>query len=164
MKRAAKAWQIRNTALLLRRQSHSGGWGQAFCTESLRAVGGFDPGQWNFVLEDHEIIHRMMRRGTMRYSNALWCMPSLRERDRDSVRWNFFERLTYSLTAPFAGDWYFYSFLWGRLERRKLFSQRLRERQFQQPEDISLVPSHRCEDDVARRVDSQLQPAATTGG
>jgi glycosyltransferase involved in cell wall biosynthesis len=139
IKRAAKAWQILNTARLLRRQSHSGGWGQAFCTASLRAAGGFDPGLWNFVLEDHEVIHRLMRQGRMRYSNELWCMPSLRKRDRDSVRWTSVERLTYSLTAPLAGDWYFYSFLSRRLQRRKLFSHCLRERQYQQQDDQPLL-------------------------
>jgi glycosyltransferase involved in cell wall biosynthesis len=135
IKRAAKAWKMRNTARLLRRQSHTGGWGQAFCVQSLRAVGGFDPNRWNFVLEDHEVIHRLMRCGRMRYAKTLWCMPSPRKRDRDSVRWTFVERLTYSLTVPWAGDWYFYSFLSRRLQRRKLFSHSLRERQHQQPDD-----------------------------
>lgn len=140
--RAAKAWQILNTARLLRRQSHSGGWGQAFCTESLRAVGGFDPSRWNFVLEDHEIIHCLMRQGKMRYSKALWCMPSDRIRDRDPASWTWIERLTYSLTAPWAGDWYFYVFLSRRLQRRKLFSHRLRERQHQHPDaHLSVEPS-----------------------
>lgn len=141
MNRAVKAWQIRNTARLLRRQSHSGGWGQTFCTKSLRAVGGFDPARWDYVLEDHEIIHRLMRKGRMRYSDALWCMPSPRDRDRDSTRWTLVERLIYATAAPWVGDWFFYSFLAARLRRRSLFSSRLRERQYQPPVQVSLVPS-----------------------
>ncbi|MEN2788239.1 glycosyltransferase family 2 protein [Sphingomonas oligophenolica] len=155
IKRAAKAWQIRNTARLLRRQSHSGGWGQAFCTGSLCAVGGFDPSVWNFVLEDHEVIHRLMRQGRMRYSNDLWCMPSPRKRDRDSVRWTFIERLTYSLVAPWAGDWYFYSFLSRRLQRRKLFSHRLRERQYQQPDERPLFASRPIDVTIATQANRE---------
>ncbi|MEN2709360.1 glycosyltransferase family 2 protein [Sphingomonas sp. NPDC092331] len=140
--RAARAGTIRLAARLLPRQSHAGGAGQAFCTATLRAVGGFDPDRWNFVLEDHEVIHRMMPRGRMLYSEAFWCMPSPRERDRHSIRWNLFERLTYSVTAPWAGDWFFYSFLSRRLRRRRLLSQCIRERQFQQIEETELVPTH----------------------
>ncbi|WP_137861699.1 MULTISPECIES: glycosyltransferase family A protein [unclassified Sphingomonas] len=140
--RAARAETIRKAARLLPRQSHTGGAGQAFCTATLRAVGGFDPDRWNFVLEDHEVIHRIMRKGTMHYSDALWCMPSPRERDRDSIRWTLFERLAYSVAAPWAGDWFFYSFLSARLRKRRLLSHNIRERQFQQTEETKLVPTH----------------------
>lgn len=140
--RAARAETIRKAARLLPRQSHTGGAGQAFCTATLRTVGGFDPDRWNYVLEDHEVIHRMMTRGAMHYSEAMWCMPSSRERDRDSIRWTLFERLTYSATAPWAGDWFFYSFLSARLRKRRLLSHRIRERQFQQIEENELVPTH----------------------
>ncbi len=129
-------------ARLLSRQCHAGGAGQAFCTRSLRAAGGFDPARWNFVLEDHEVIHRTMQKGRMGYSNEMWCMPSLRERDRDSIRWTLVERLLYAAAAPIAGDWFFYTFLARRLQRRRLLSNRIRERQYQHLEGPVLVPSH----------------------
>lgn len=140
--RQAKARTFLTAARLLPRQCHAGGAGQAFCTAALRAAGGFDPDRWNYVLEDHEVIHRVMRHGTMGYADDLWCRPSPRERDRDSIRWTLFERLLYSAAAPWTGDWFFYSFLAGRLRRRRLSSQRIRERQYQHIESPVLAPSH----------------------
>ena len=118
-------------ARLLPRQSHTGGAGQAFRTDALRAAGGFDPRRWNYVLEDHEIIHRVTRYGQMRSGERFWCAPSPRPRDRASIRWNLTERLVYSAAAPWAGDWFFYRFLAGRLRARQLTSERIRERAFQ---------------------------------
>jgi hypothetical protein len=140
--RKVKSRGFLTMARLLPRQSHAGGAGQAFCTATLRASGGFDADRWNYVLEDHEIIHRMMRHGTMGYADALWCRPSTRERDRESIRWTLFERLLYSAAAPRLGDWFFYSFLADRLQRRRLSSQRIRERQYQHVEGQVLAPSH----------------------
>lgn len=119
------------TARVLPRQCHTGGAGQAFRTEVLNAAGGFDADRWNYVLEDHEIIHRVMKHGTMRYSTDFWCTPSARERDRESIRWTLTERLMYSATAAWAGDWFFYDFLAPRLQSRRLASQSIRERAFQ---------------------------------
>ncbi|WP_084250440.1 glycosyltransferase [Sphingomonas mali] len=129
-------------ARLLPHQSHAGGAGQAFRTSALRAAGGFDPDRWNYVLEDHEIIHRVMRAGTMGYAQDLWCAPSPRERDRDSIRWTLFERLVYSAAAPRAGDWFFYSFLAARLRRRRLLSNRIRERRYQHLEGPAFASPH----------------------
>ncbi len=140
--RITKARSTLAAAWLLPRQCHTGGAGQAFNTELLQAAGGFDPRRWSFVLEDHEVIHRVMTRGSMRYSRELWCIPSLRDRDRDSIRWTAFERLIYSVTAPWAGDWFFYSFLARRLRQRRLFSDRVRERQFQTLEGPARATSH----------------------
>lgn len=123
------------TARLLPRQCHTGGAGQAFHVDTLRAAGGFDAMLWNYVLEDHEVIHRMMKRGTMRYAPDLWCAPAPRERDRESIRWTLVERLMYSALAPKAGDWFFYKFLAPRLRSRRLVSQSIRERAFQIPVD-----------------------------
>lgn len=128
----AQGRRIIGAARALPRQCHTGGAGQAFRTATLRAVGGFEPSRWNYVLEDHEIIHRVMQRGTMRYAADLWCMPSPRERNRASIRWTLIERLLYSATAPWAGDWFFYGFLGKRLRSRKLLSQSIREAPFQQ--------------------------------
>ena len=131
---AIQGGRMAKAARLLPRQCHTGGAGQAFCTAALRAAGGFDAKRWNFVLEDHEIIHRVMRRGTMRYASDLWCMPSPRERDRASIRWTLVERLVYSAAAPWAGDWFFYRFLSRRLRARQLLSHRIRERAFHEIE------------------------------
>ncbi|AIT08011.1 glycosyl transferase family 2 [Sphingomonas taxi] len=127
----AEARRILSAAKLLPRQCHAGGAGQCFDVETLRAVGGFDAAIWGYILEDHEVIHRTMARGRMLYSQDLWCMPSPRERDRDSIRWTLFERLVYSATAPWAGSWFFYRFLARRLQRRKLLSVQIRERAHQ---------------------------------
>jgi len=140
--RQAAARSFLTVARLLPRQSHAGGAGQAFRTSALRAAGGFDGGRWNYVLEDHEIIHRVMRAGTMGYAQDLWCAPSPRERDRDSIRWTLFERLVYSAAAPRAGDWFFYSFLASRLRRRRLLSNRIRERQYQHLEGPAFASPH----------------------
>lgn len=127
---------------LLSRQCHAGGAGQAFRTAGLRAAGGFDGERWGYVLEDHEVIHRTMRRGAMRYARDLWCSPSPRPRDRSSIRWTGFERLVYALAAPFAGDWFFYTFLARRLARRRLSSDRIRERHHQGAEGTAFAATY----------------------
>lgn len=138
--RAARARAILGAARVLPRQCHTGGAGQAFDVAALRAGGGFDARRWNLVLEDHEIIHRVMAHGEMRYSADLWCMPSPRERDRESTRWTLLERVLYSAAAPWAGDWFFYAFLAPRLRRRRLASASIRERAFHVPDaDASLA-------------------------
>ncbi|WP_242097206.1 glycosyltransferase family A protein [Sphingomonas sp. CROZ-RG-20F-R02-07] len=121
------------TARMLRGQCHTGGAGQAFRTDALRAGGGFCADRWSYVLEDHEIIHRVLKHGTMAYSERLWCAPSPRERNRDSIRWTLAERLVYATTSAIAGDWFFYRFLATRLRARQLTSDRIRERPFQAP-------------------------------
>lgn len=126
-----EARRIAATAALLRGQCHTGGAGQAFRTDALRRAGGFDADRWGWVLEDHEIIHRVLRHGTMGYAADLWCCPAPRERDRASIRWTLGERLLYCTLAPVAGDWFFYRFLASRLRSRRLTSARIRERQFQ---------------------------------
>ncbi|MEA1082935.1 glycosyltransferase family A protein [Sphingomonas sp. CD22] len=135
----AEARKILSAAKLLPRQCHAGGAGQCFDVEALRAVGGFDAAIWGYILEDHEVIHRTMTRGRMLYSQDLWCMPSPRERDRESIRWTLFERLVYSATAPWAGSWFFYRFLARRLQRRKLLSVQMRERAHQHVEGAAVA-------------------------
>jgi glycosyltransferase involved in cell wall biosynthesis len=123
-----KALHIRFVPSLLRRQCHTGGAGQVFRTIALRRAGGFDARRWNYVLEDHEIIHRVHREGGMKYGTRFWCSPSPRERNRESIRWTLAERLVYHAVAPIAGDWFFYGFLARRLDRRRMTSERIRER------------------------------------
>jgi glycosyltransferase involved in cell wall biosynthesis len=127
-RRLRTATHKRMMSRLLLRQCHTGGAGQAFRTDALRAAGGFSPRHWNLVLEDHEIIHRVMRHGTMRYARGLWCSPSSRLRDRAPAKWTALEQLFYHVTMPIAGDWFFYRFLGPRLAARHLTSESLRER------------------------------------
>ena len=116
---------------LLAHQCHAGGAGQAFHTEALRRAGGFDANRWNLVLEDHEVMHRVSKLGRVAYGMGLWCHPSPRERDRDSIRWTFAERLAYHFARPSRQDRFFYDYLGPRLRARKLSSDRIRERAFQ---------------------------------
>ena len=125
---ALAALKIVLAGKLLRGQCHAGGAGQVFRTAVLRAAGSYDPRRWNLVLEDHEIAHQVMKRGRMTYGARLWCAPSTRHRDRDSVSWNVFQRVVYHAVAGMAPDWYFQRFLGPRLGRRNLSSERLRER------------------------------------
>jgi glycosyltransferase involved in cell wall biosynthesis len=125
------ALHIRVMPSLLRRQCHTGGAGQVFHTAALRRAGGFDAKLWNYVLEDHEIIHRVHREGGMKYSARFWCSPSPRPRNRESIRWTLGERILYHALAPVAGDWFFYRFLAARLDRRRMTSERIRERPVQ---------------------------------
>ncbi|WP_343527170.1 glycosyltransferase family A protein [Sphingomonas sp.] len=140
--RRRESANIRLAARLMPRQCHAGGAGQAFRTEALKAAGGFDPRRWNYVLEDHEVIHRVMRHGTMHYADAFWCVPSDRERDRESIRWTLVERLVYSATAPIAGDWFFYKFLARRLDARRLTTERMRERAYQHLAGVVREPAY----------------------
>ncbi|WP_294047229.1 glycosyltransferase family A protein [Sphingomonas sp.] len=140
--RAAKARSFLAGARILSRQCHAGGAGQAFRTAALRAAGGFDGDRWSYVLEDHEVINRTMRHGAMRYAADLWCTPSPRPRNRASIRWTGFERLMYAASAPFAGDWFFYTFLARRLAKRRLSSDRIRERPFQGAEGTAFATTY----------------------
>jgi glycosyltransferase involved in cell wall biosynthesis len=129
----AAAARIRIVSGLLPRQCHSGGAGQAFRTAALRRVGGFDATRWNWVLEDHEIMHRIVAVGAIEYGPGFWCAPSPRDRDRASIRWTLMERILYHATPTRLRDLFFYRFLAARLKARRLTSDRIRERQFQHP-------------------------------
>jgi glycosyltransferase involved in cell wall biosynthesis len=114
-------------AHLFPRQCLTGGAGQAFRRDQLIAAGGFDPGHWNLVLEDHEVCHRLARLGSIAYDRTFWCDPCDRARNRPTTRWNTLERLLYHASASRFGDWFFYHFLGPRLETRRLVSAALRE-------------------------------------
>ncbi len=128
----ASALHMTIVSRLVPSQCHTGGAGQVFCTDSLRRAGGFNPSVWNYVLEDHEIIHRVNKFGHIGYGPRFWCTPSPRPRDRDSIRWTLVERLRYHFTPRVARDGFFYSFLGERLQVRRLTSDRIRERVFQE--------------------------------
>jgi glycosyltransferase involved in cell wall biosynthesis len=106
---------------------HAGGYAQAFRTEALRAVGGYDERIWPYVLSDHEIVHRLLKKGRTAYSFDHWCLPSTRRTDRRRVAWNRFERLIYRYSPSIAKDWFFYRFLAKRFAARGLNNTRLRE-------------------------------------
>src|SRR5689334_22539256 len=74
--------KTRTYATLFRNRAHSGGFGQAFATLALRNVGGFDPVIWPYVLEDHEVIYRILREGPILHSFRHYCSPSDRRSDR----------------------------------------------------------------------------------
>lgn len=131
--RTAKPWvrwvaalHLFIAAMILPGQCLSGGAGQAFRADGLEAVGGFDQTQWDFVLEDHEICHRIASQGDILYDPDFWCDPDQRDRKRPTTRWTLGERLIYHLVAGTAGNWFFYNFLAARLAKRGLNSARLR--------------------------------------
>lgn len=118
----------RLAAALLRKQCHTGGFGQLFRTAPFRAAGAYSPALWPFVLEDHEIAHRLAKQGRMVMPQGLWCVPSQRRANRGNVNWTLFERLMYHAT-PFAlKDWFFYEFLAARFTARGLSNINLRDR------------------------------------
>jgi len=126
---AAHQRVIRTTRLrasLLSAKCHSGGYAQAFRTQAFRAAGGYDAAIWNFVLEDHEIVHRVTRFGRLVYDSGHFCITSDRREDRTPVSWSLGERLLYAAVPGSMLNWYFHSFLMKRFARRRLFNVNLR--------------------------------------
>lgn len=115
-------------ARLMPRQNHTSGAAQCFRTQALRDAGGYDPALWPYVLKDHELMHRVLKRGRQAYSHRLWCIPSGRRADRTAVRWTLVERLAYHLTPFSMKDRFFYSFLGRRFEARGQRDTVLRQR------------------------------------
>jgi glycosyltransferase involved in cell wall biosynthesis len=112
------------------RKCHGGGAGQCYRREMLEEAGGFAETVWPYVLEDHEIIHRLGRQGRLAYARDHVCYPSARRVDRSACSWNMTDRLLYKLLPAGAMDWFFYRFLAKRLERRGLKTARLQDRQW----------------------------------
>jgi glycosyltransferase involved in cell wall biosynthesis len=104
----------------------TGGAGQIFRTDTLKRAGGFSAERWNYVLMDHEIVHRVHKLGRSLYHRDMWCLHTDRRKDRSRVRWNLLDRMLYRYTPKFLGDWYFYSYLGPRLARRKMTGLNLR--------------------------------------
>lgn len=107
---------------------HAGGYAQAFRTDWLRAAGGFDTARWPYVLEDHEIVHRLQPYGPAVYHADHVCFPSERRASRKAVSWTRGERLLYRYLPRFAMDWYFYRFLGRQLAARNSFGIALRQK------------------------------------
>ncbi len=118
-------------ASILRGQAHTGGYAHLFRTEVLRLAGGYSKELWPYVLKDHELMHRIFKFGLAKYSFHLWCSPSERRSDRSDVRWTLSERLLYHFTPYSMKDWFFYTFLARRFEKRKLSELKLRDRSWE---------------------------------
>lgn len=119
--------KILRKAQMFPRNCHAGGYAQAFRTGALREVGGFDEAIWPYVLLDHEIIHRLLKRGRTAYSLDHWCLASDRRTDRRRVAWTPTERWLYRHLPFVLKDWFFYRFLAKRFAARGMFNTRLRE-------------------------------------
>lgn len=122
--------KVLRKSVLFRSQCHAGGYAQAFRTSALRAAGGFSSPDWPFVLEDHEVVNRVLKRGKIAYREDHYCFPSERRTDRRAVSWTWDERMVYRFTPGRLKDWFFYDFLAKRFERRGLVQTKLRERDF----------------------------------
>lgn len=130
--RSLRGWLLRLrwrlTQLALSRQGHTGFFG--ICARSLAVdqCGGPMNPDWPYVLEDHEFIHRILKRGRGTGNMRLWCHPAPRRSDNAHVRWTLFERLMYHFTPFAAKDWFFYRFLARRFARRGMVQANLRQR------------------------------------
>lgn len=122
--------KVLRKSALFRSQCHTGGYAQAFRTTALLSAGGFSSPDWPFVLEDHEVVNRVMRHGKITYRQDHYCFPSDRRTDRRAVSWTWDERMVYRFTPGRLKDWFFYDFLAKRFERRGLVQTKLRERDF----------------------------------
>lgn len=113
---------------LLGKQAHTGGFGQMFRTDAYLESGGYDAEIWPYMMADHEILQRILKRGRAAYAYDLWCRTSDRRSNASAVYWTLAERLLYHVT-PFAKkDWYFYDYLGPRMKQRKMENAKLRER------------------------------------
>ena len=130
-KQAGPSFKQRFFARVTPAKCHSGGCAQAFNTMSLRAVGGFDPARWPYVLEDHEIIHRIGKQGRLVYANDHVCYPSDRRSDRGGCSWTALERIAYKMLPETAMDWFFYRYLAGRFARDGKLNDRLADQPWQ---------------------------------
>lgn len=127
---SAAAQRRRRAIWLLSRlfpaKCHTGAFGQAFRTDAFRRAGGYDETLWGYVLEDHEIVHRVGRYGGQVYAPGHYCSPSERRTDRASVSWTGWESLLYVLVPNRWMDWFFYRFLARRFAARGLDNRNLR--------------------------------------
>lgn len=123
-----RRYQKRIASWLLRGQAHTGTFGQCFCVEALRRAGGPRVESWPWVLDDHELMQRVLKLGRSAYRADFWCVTSDRRGACAHVRWTLAERLLYHLTPFRLKDWFFYRFLWRRFEGRGMTTANLRMR------------------------------------
>lgn len=120
--------RMRLTHFALNRQGHTGFFGICARTDAVHRSGGPMNPAWPYVLEDHELLHRLFKVGRGTGSFGLWCMPAPRRSANDHVRWTLFERVLYHLSPFRLKDWFFYSFLARRFEQRRMVQANLRVR------------------------------------
>ena len=116
---------------IMPKKCHAGTYAQAWRLDLFRAAGGFDSAIWPYVLEDHEIMVRMMHQGRSIYSPTHYCFPSPRRTNSNAVSWNGWEKIAYGLLPARAMSWFFYSHLAGKFSRRKMLSEALRNRSWE---------------------------------
>ena len=127
LRRLARAAHRLGVARLLPWQNHTSGAAQTFRSAALAEAGGYDPAIWPYVLKDHELMHRVLRRGRQAYATDLWCVSSERRADRKRVRWTLAERLRYHLTPSARQADFFHRWLAPRFARRGQADTVLRE-------------------------------------
>ncbi|KUR74346.1 glycosyltransferase family A protein [Novosphingobium sp. FSW06-99] len=116
---------------IMPRKCHAGTYAQAWRLDLFRSVGGFDSAIWPYVLEDHEIMVRMMDKGPSIYDRHHYCFPSPRRTNSNAVSWNGWEKIAYGLLPARAMPWFFHSHLAGKFARRKMLSEALRNRSWE---------------------------------
>ncbi len=117
---------------LLTRKAFTGNAGHVFRRAALEKAGGFSTRHWDLMYADHEVMHRMFKVGRSLYHKDLWCLASERRADRSHLRWDLWERMVYRYTPHILGDWYFYSFLRGRLLKKGMAITNLRRRDWEE--------------------------------
>lgn len=116
---------------LMPKKSHAGTYAQAWRLSPFRAAGAFDSAIWPYVLEDHEIMVRMMDRGRVIYDANHYCFPSTRRTNSGAVSWNGWEKIAYGLLPAQTMRWFFYGHLASKFARRKMLSEALRNRSWE---------------------------------
>jgi glycosyltransferase involved in cell wall biosynthesis len=116
---------------IMPRKCHAGTYAQAWRLDLFRAAGAFDSAIWPYVLEDHEIMVRMMHKGPSIYDAAHYCFPSTRRTNSTAVSWNAVEKIAYGVLPARAMPWFFYRHLAGKFARRKMLSEALRNRSWE---------------------------------
>lgn len=116
---------------IMPKKCHAGTYAQSWRLAPFRAAGGFDSAIWPYVLEDHEIMVRMMDQGPSIYDAGHYCFPSTRRTNSGSVSWNGWEKIAYGLLPARAMPWFFYRHLAGKFRRRNMMSAALRNRSWE---------------------------------
>ncbi len=116
---------------MLRKKCHAGTYAQSWRLAPFLAAGAFDTAIWPYVLEDHEIMVRMMDKGPSIYDAGHYCFPSSRRTNSSAVSWNALEKIAYGLLPARAMPWFFYRHLAGKFARRNMLSAALRNRSWE---------------------------------
>jgi len=121
-----RLWARAAVARLLNWQAHTGGYAHCFRTEAYRAAGGYSADMWPYVLEDHEVMNRILAQGKAVYDQRFWAMPSTRRAGQMS--WTLAERVRYHLTPFSMQRAFFHEYLAPRLAARNATALALRAR------------------------------------